>query len=316
LQGLAATAIPVLKRSLNNLLRSALVVGRTELDKRAQAAVSDAYRHALLSTASQHVHAGDGELLAELLDLESGLIGEVAIGEGFDAKSFAALLSENIWLQVLREFTPQTLVYDDYSTFMRRRAHAAQTLMESLCENLTRNVRPRLAAQLCAESGSPHTRHPAVMVAELARERVRALNFSQEKIVAATSLSAAMVRKLLARSTRPRTQYGSGRIASLAPVQTFSAYLGMDWAVNYLCAITVELAPEHAKRLASGRLHASRYKNVRLCCEHLQTMGAPATALSRIRDIAAGDELPNTGDSSWQEPFRELVFWERVRLGL
>jgi hypothetical protein len=157
---------------------------------------------------------------------------------------------------------------------------------------------------------------PAVQAAELVRERVRERGLSVVEVAALTESKPSLVRKLMMRSTRTRSQGNSGRIASLDSTKLICNHLGLDWAAIQLATLTVELPG--AQRRADGRLHSVRYRVVEECLAKLRAEGAPADILRTIQDHADGHIIVDKGatDTSWQSPFCELLERERLNQGM
>jgi hypothetical protein len=308
--------VPTLYSLLNTRMRAAtqllldrVLDGEDELTEDTLALV---YYNTLMDVVAAHVATGDdGTFLTDLLDIEEGAIGVFTKEFGLSATALASALGVNFWREIIVSLTTgaPALLYPQQSAGVAARIFASLSVNRKLIQILTTRVNTELVKQIGMQ-------HPAVMAAELTREQMQALGMSKEDVAKDSKLSMSMVSKMLSHSTRPRSTWSSARVASLALTRVFAERVKMDWAVLYLSAISVELAPAHVQRHTSGRLHRSRYANVNACLTHLRAQKYPAPACARIQEIADGVNAPATGDFSWQQPFRQLLAYERGHLGL
>jgi hypothetical protein len=263
-----------------------------------ESSVVGTMRYAHGKEASRRLHADWDEeraFMRTLLGLRSDALGDEALGVPL------APVSEFRWQRIISALTPRGEALEPAGE--DELAEAGEMLKRELVD---------LAGSLPA--GAMDIDPPAVSVANLVRARMKEAGFTSADMQRLVDCTPALVKKMTMRTTKGRGSHGGARAASLDGVRKFCRPLRMDPHVVYLCGLSNEIPG--AKRKKDGCLHEPRNQDASTALGELAKSGAPDGALEMVRLYVSGSERPALGDTSYWQPFQDLIAWERECLGL
>jgi hypothetical protein len=222
------------------------------------------------------------------------------------------LLSEANWREVIKE----RLMNSGYG----KRKYT------SLLRDQVKKNYPAISLAVQQQKKTSDEKHSSIMGANLLREQMKVKGINAKQIAQQTGMTNSLVRKILMRSSKERSEYNSGNIARSENMQKVCRILGVDWAVVQLASMTTEMVngedvgnkKGRKYRTSTGQLLTKRYNTAQSCLAELRRQPDKRDLAMAIDDIVEGRDLPSSSDAEqeWQAPFRALIAIERTRLGL